>query len=229
MSPVSSSQHMGNTARFLVLLMVPLFLGTAAAGQENRDRTLFSGEVEFGGFGGPNVMFTEIYGEAAVLVGGRGGWVINQVSDGLVTHTVVLGGGGCGMVNDITAPRALLDVHGHPMELDFGYGGFTLEYIYRTTDLVHVGAMALVGAGGVGVHEDTDDDGIGDDGDVNAWEDDAIFVFEPSVAAELNVTPWFRVNAGVSYRIVTGVELSGLDNGDFGGPSGTLMLKFGDF
>lgn len=228
MSLVSCSQNVGNTARFLVLLMVPLFLGTAASGQETRERTLFSGEVEFGGFGGPQVMFTEIYGESAVLVGGRGGWVINQVSDGLITHTVVLGGGGYGMVNDITAPRALLDEHGNRMELDFGYGGFTLEYIYRSTDLVHVGAMALVGAGSVDVREDNTDDNVGDDGN-NAWDTDSVFVFEPSVAAELNVTPWFRVDAGVSYRVVSGVELPGLDNGDFGGPSGMLMLKFGDF
>ncbi len=56
-----------------------------------------------------------------------------------------------------------------------------------------------------------------------------VFVLEPAVNAELNVTTWFRLNAGVSYRFVTGVTQVGLDNGDFSGPTATLTFKFGTF
>jgi len=43
------------------------------------------------------------------------------------------------------------------------------------------------------------------------------------------VTGWFRLGAGVSYRVVAGVGENGLENGDLSGFAGTLAFKFGTF
>jgi len=60
-------------------------------------------------------------------------------------------------------------------------------------------------------------------------ETDFVFVLEPAVCAELNITNWFRLNAGVSYRLVAGIEQVGLSDSDFSGLNATLTFKFGRF
>ena len=75
--------------KFSVLLAVLLlFLSQSSRAQE--ETLMGSGEIASGGFGAPVVKFTEITGDPAVLVGGRGGWIVN--------HTFVLGAGGYGLV-----------------------------------------------------------------------------------------------------------------------------------
>jgi hypothetical protein len=71
----------------IMIWTLPVFAG---------DETLFSGNVEHGGFGGPVVKFTQIKDEFGVLVGGRGGWIIN--------HSFVLGAGGYGDSGAIPQP-----------------------------------------------------------------------------------------------------------------------------
>jgi hypothetical protein len=62
-----------------------------------------------------------------------------------------------------------------------------------------------------------------------AGETDFLFVLEPAVNAELNVTSWFHLNAGASYRLVSGVSQEKLENSDFSGMTATLTFKFGKF
>jgi hypothetical protein len=50
------------------------------------------------------------------------------------------------------------------------------------------------------------------------------------VNVELNVTDWFRVSAGASYRFVSGLNsLRGMETKDLAGPSVSIALKFGAF
>ena len=60
-------------------------------------------------------------------------------------------------------------------------------------------------------------------------ESDFVFVVEPAINAELNIIKWFRVDAGLSYRLVLDVSQVGLDSGDFSGLTAVLTLKFGNF
>lgn len=55
-----------------------------------------------------------------MLVGSRGGWIIN--------HVVVLGGGGYGLVSSVTAPQQAQPALGR-YDLSFGYGGVIIEGI----------------------------------------------------------------------------------------------------
>ena len=187
-----------------------------------QEETLLSNrKVTHGGFGAPVVKYTEIKGEPGLLVGGRGGWIIN--------HTFVIGGGGYGLVNDKEANNYLVYYPwGNKPYLNFGYGGFELEYIIQSDNLMHFSVYTLVGAGGVSYRNslwDNNEDGW------NNWASpsDAFFVFEPAANFELNVIEFFRINAGVSYRFISGVNFDNLKNSDLGGPSAVLSLKFGKF
>ena len=43
-----------------------------------QQRTLISGDIESGGYGAPVVKISWLNGEAAVVVGAQGGWIINH-------------------------------------------------------------------------------------------------------------------------------------------------------
>jgi len=200
----------------LACLTIPVFA------EDEEEQTLFSGDVTHGGFGGPAVRLTKVKDEFGLLVGGRGGWIIN--------HTLCIGGGGYGLVNYIPVDP-LMDESEIPLKdpvLGMGYGGFEMEYVHNSSRLVHSTFNLFVGVGGVGIRERQD--GIGewehDDHHMN-W--DSFFIVEPEFNAELNVTSFFRLNAGASYRFVSGVDKYGLTNADIGGPSVVLMFKFGKF
>ena len=191
----------------LVFLLVLVFTSPVLA----QEATLINGEIESGGFGGPVLKVTNINGESAVMVGGRGGWIIN--------HSFVLGGGGYGLVTDVKAKTTDL-LHQY---IEMGYGGLDIEYIASSNDLLHLSIGLLVGGGGIGYKMDNNDLLM------ETYKKNSFFVLEPSVYANLNVTHFFRVAAGVSYRSVSGLSSVVSTNADLSGPSANLVLKFGAF
>ncbi len=190
------------------LLAAGVLLGHGALGAQE---TLLQGDVRNGGFGGPVVKFTQIDDRFGVLVGGRGGWIING--------SFVIGGGGYGLAN-LDDFEHLTNTAGDRGRLAMGYGGLELTYVLRPDQLVHFTLGALIGAGGVVWNP------LGQSGD---QEDDAFFVTEPELAVVLNVTRYFRVALGASYRFARGVELFDLRDGDISGVAGVVTLKFGKF
>ena len=180
-----------------------------------------NGEVTHGGFGGPVIKYTQVKGEPSVLVGGRGGWIIN--------HTFIIGGGGYGLANDIKANNPLIIAPGITKPyLNFGYGGLELEYIIESDKLLHFSVYSLIGAGSVSYRAELFDHN-GSDCDSGGSPNDAFFVFEPAANVELNIVSFLRINAGVSYRFVSGVNFDNLENSDLAGLSANLTLKFGTF
>ncbi|HVO72894.1 MAG TPA: hypothetical protein VMT35_02650 [Ignavibacteriaceae bacterium] len=202
--------------KFLSILAIIFFSEFSMFAQE--ETLIGNGEVTNGGFGGPVVKFTQIKGEPGVLVGGRGGWIIN--------HTFVLGGGGYGLVNDIKADIPVYGIYSQPF-INFGYGGFEMEYIINSDQLLHFSVSTLIGGGGVSYRNNLWDDNE----DWGDWDSphDAFFVFEPSANLELNIISFFRINAGISYRFISGVNFDDLKNKDLAGFSAVLTFKFGKF
>lgn len=200
----------------VMLILISLVLSAQLQAQE---QTLISGPVESGGYGGPTVKFSSLNNKFALLVGGGGGWLIN--------HTFLIGGAGYGLVNAINASsvaRAYYGAYGD-MKIDFGYGGLFLEYIGNPNDLLHYSVSALIGAGGVSYREQNDNW-------INTFPNDhasPFFVLEPGVTTELNVTRFFRLNAGVSYRLVRGSDLPGIQDSDLSDVAVNLTFKFGKF
>jgi hypothetical protein len=199
----------------LVLLMSAVALQAAAQEEE----TLLTGELTNGGFGGPVVKFTRLDGEFGLLLGGRGGWIIN--------HSFSIGGGGYGLVTSIPGPAGTGGMT-EPL-LTVGYGGFEVEYVRHSGKMVHSTLNLLIGGGGAGYHEKAEEDWDMEN-DIKGnptW--DSFFIAEPGIGVELNVTSFFRINAGASYRFISGIEKNGLTNEDISGPSAVLTFKFGKF
>ncbi|MBN2102637.1 hypothetical protein JW835_01190 [bacterium] len=188
------------------MLFLLVFSGVLTARQE----TLISGDFKSGGFGGPVCKIGSVYQEAAFMMGGRGGWIIN--------HQFVLGGGAYGLVTDIASKE-------HPdMKMNMGYGGIEIEYIKQPNKLVHFSIMALLGGGGAGFSERHTTDWNDD------YEYDTFFIAEPSVHIMLNITEFFRAGLGGSYRFVTSMDTgTELSNNDLGGPTLVMTIKFGNF
>ncbi|UCC74248.1 MAG: hypothetical protein JSV86_06730 [Gemmatimonadota bacterium] len=181
------------------LLTIAILLATASPVLA-QERTLIRGGFESGGFGAPVVKFSQIDGEFALFVGGRGGWIIN--------HTFVLGGGGYGLVNDIdTNDDGVQDI-------ELGYGGLELEYVNSSDKLIHFTAYLLIGGGGLSGP---------------AVNEEAVFVLEPALNGELNVTDYFRFQAGAGFRWVSGVDSPGVEGSDLSSFYAQVALKFGTF
>lgn len=172
--------------------------------------TLVSGKLENGGFGAPVVKFTEVDGKFGLIIGGRGGWIMN--------HSFVLGGGVYGLVNEIDSDFLF---EGKLIPLMMGYGGFEMEYIYSPNSLVHFSIYLLLGGGGLTYKEYSD--WYSPDITDNFW------IAEPAVNIELNVSSFFRISAGLGYRFISEIDLGDITSSDIDGIGGMLTFKFGKF
>jgi hypothetical protein len=171
------------------------------------DEVLIGDDIENGGYAGPVVKFSKIRGETAVLWGGYGGWLIN--------HTLLIGGGAFGLTSEIAAP-----ITSEKLYYDLGYAGLVIEYINNSHKLLHYTVGTLIGIGSVGY--DSEKSKVD-------YADDTIFVLEPGIGLELNVSSSFRINLGVSYLYIDGVKLEGTKAKDLSSATANLTFKFGAF
>lgn len=186
--------------------------------QAQRNETLSGNRrnTDFGGFGGPVVKFTRVAGEDVVMNGGRGGLIVNR--------RLVIGGGGYSLARDNIRTGFRFD-NGDAPDLRFDYGGVELEFITRPSKLVHATFYTLIGGGQARYSSERTTGGsvlsqsLGSD----------VFVIEPAVNVELNVTNWFRLGFGAGYRHVDGSDLPRVSDASLSSGVGTLTFKFGAF
>ena len=186
--------------------------------KEGEIRTLFGPDVSHGGYGAITMGYTTINDEDAWIVGGRAAWIID--------HGFALGVGGFGLANDI--PLDDQWVNDEKMSLIVGYGGILLEPIFWAKAPVHLCMPILVAGGAVSMAPSsywTEDYDWG----AEYYHNDIIFVFEPGLELELNLTKFMRLSGGVSYRVTSEIELPGMDDDILNGLSSTFSLKFGKF
>ena len=187
------------------LFVVGVFLGSPTLSAQETGR---ASELRHGGFGGPTIKLTQMDGQFSVMMGGRGGWVINE--------SVVIGGGGYALVNG----GSFDDLTDGAGTLEMAYGGLELGYLHRLGDHVDLSFGLMVGAGSVAWEPD---------GEMGERTDDGFFVLEPESGITLSVTRAIRLGLGVSYRLVQGAELFELEGGDLSGIAGVVSLRFGSF
>ena len=104
-----------------------------------------------------------------------GGWILN--------HQLVIGGGGFGLATP-ARPRA---VDQADYQHTFGYGGLWLEYLIAPMNVVHGSVGTLVGAGGI-TYQRFRPASLAKDQKCSS-----VFVLDPVVAVEVNVTTFLRV------------------------------------
>jgi hypothetical protein len=200
---------MKNTVLIFILVVAinssMVYAAVRSVPKERNDETLITRRTTIGAYVAPVIKVSRLNNECAVLAGGHGGLIFNR--------SVVIGLGAYGLVNEIE-----VSTQSHQL-LDFGYAGLLLGYVNRSHKIIHVSVHSLIGGGGLRYRTCSCDD----------WYDDVLFVFEPSLHVELNVTKHFRIGLGGSYRFGHGVEFDELMNDDISGPSGVLTFKCGTF
>lgn len=200
--------------RLWILLCLALVMSPRVAAQDGgagADETLSGTVQSSGGYGGPTVAVTSVNGEAALLAGGQGGWILNR--------RFVIGAAGRGLV---TLPDT--EFGEQSAQIQMGYGGLLLEYIGAPAELVHYGLGIVVGGGIAQIVDLPFDPQF--DGDL---DQSGVFVAEPGARLEVNVTRYFRLGIGGGYRLVRGSDLRTVSNGDLSGLYSRLSFRFGSF
>ncbi len=208
--------------KFGLLICLLLLVSSVAAQSEQyannqgEFKTIFSNKRSNGGYGALSVAYSEIDNKDAIIVGARGGWIIN--------HSLAIGLGGYGFANDINYDNLFNDNRDY--NLAGGYGGLFVEPIIGPKLPVHISIPILFGLGGVSYVEHH-----------NNWDywwstddkSDVYFVFEPAIELEFNVTRHFRLAATASYRFTSDIEMLYTDPDILEGLTAGLVFKFGKF
>lgn len=179
-------------------------------------QTLFASRTRHGGYGAPELKMTTITGDAAVLAGAQGGWVI----DG----QIVLGVAGYALMSTHT-PDALLRRPTGDSRLELGYGGLRVSYVLRPEKVVHFTVSTIIGGGGLAIATKNPARANG----IETHDGAGFIALEPQIEAEINLTPYVRLALGASYRYLGDTVLPGLRASDLSGPAGGLALKIGVF
>jgi hypothetical protein len=182
--------------------------------KHNEYRSLLGNHHEGGFYGAFNIGYSKIDDKDAIVMGGRFSWVIN--------HGIAIGFGGQGFVNEIQNVGVQNQIF-----LTGGYGGIYIEPILMPNFPVHLSFPVLVGAGGISYVQS----------DVN-WNNfiedtEAFLIVEPTAELELNLTRFFRMSFGASYRFPTpfnvGTTGSSATAESLQGFTYTMTFKFGRF
>lgn len=196
-------------------------------GQEDeKQQTLLDSEYESGGYGGPELILTEIMDKKSMLIGARGGWIIGNILSIGGAGYILLGDN---VIENYNQPE--MQGYDSTVYLRMAYGGMFMEYINNSNKIVHFTVNALVGFGGasytgsikklINMPEEKQKD----------WnlENSTFFVFSPGISVDVNILPFFRLSAGASYRLTGALDLSRTDTNDLNSYNIFLMLKFGKF
>lgn len=179
-------------------------------------QTVFGTATRHGGYGAPELKMTTITGDAAILAGAQGGWII----DG----KVVIGVAGYALMSTHTPNAALWRATGES-RLELGYGGLRVSYVLLPQNVVHFTFSTIVGGGGLAIATKNPARSNG----IETHDGAGFIALEPQVEAEINLTPYVRLALGASYRYLGDTVLSGLRASDLSGPAGGLAVKIGVF
>lgn len=175
------------------------------------DDTLIKPQTEVGGYFCIVSKHTQVKDAFAMLIGGKAYLLVN--------HSWAFGAGGYGVVNDLL-PDEFKDRG--LVKLRMYYGGWAVEYIPWHDKVFHITLGALIGAGKVEYKGEMRDPVTGEDSDV-------YFIAEPELNLEFNVTRFWRMDLGASYRYINGSELVDVPDEDLSNMTWNLTFKFGKF
>ena len=198
--------NMFNLRNIFVVLLAFFVTFSVMAQDDNSSeiKTLFhkkegKNKIDNGFYASMTFGWTRIDNENAFIIGPRIAWIAN--------HYFALGIAGGGFSNFMHFPLGDDEYYARDEYfLAGGYGGILLEPIILAKDPVHVSFPITIGGGAVTANSK------------NGWTDysyyydddnfDVYFVFEPGVDLELNITKFFRIAAGASYRLTNELNMN---------------------
>ncbi len=223
----------------IIPLLLYLFLSFLGLAQEApKTEYLFdSKKVKVSGFGNTFGELSFIDGSVAYSSGGGGAFLFNYKTYlGIYSHDLVTSHSFSDIYpeghNPITSPLAPSHINNR---IRFNHFGLWVGYIHNPFKLVHVGSSIRIGGGYMALFDSKIDFREFDD-----HHRDWVGVVTPEIDLEMNIVRWFKINAGLGYRIVLGVDNSTYVNslGDsnrtfkasqFSSPIFNVKLMFGAF
>ncbi len=207
-----------------VLLAMLFSLAVSAFAQREHDydddniNTLFGNHnISHGGYGAFGAAYTMINDVDAIVLSGRGAWIVNQ--------TLGLGLAGSGFLNDYRYSQ----IYEEDVNLSGGYGGILIEPIIFPRSPVHLSVPLIAGVGGIAYTRAAFQDDPWNYEDYWVEDTDAFLIFEPGVEIELNLLRFFRLAFGVSYRMTSKINLVETPSDVLNGVSTGVTFKFGKF
>lgn len=218
---------MKNITITLSILLITLFANAQENSTSNNDKTVtlfgHEKEVKLGWFVGLDNGYTQFDKRDVYMSGLNAGLIIN--------HNYTVGFSASGWTNRKTMYyNNIVDTTG--AYLEGGFGRFLFEYTMNPQSLIHLTFPLMIGAGGASYVTDNENNNWENadwNSHNNTLETDLFFSIEPGVRAELNVFSFMRLNAGISYRYVSGLELKNTSGDMMNNFSATVGLKFGKF
>ncbi|MFC4096832.1 hypothetical protein [Euzebyella saccharophila] len=107
------------------------------------------------------------------------------------------------------------------------YGGLHLEPIFFSKSIVSLSFPVLIGGGAVGYIENDYDEDY--DPEISEEDIDAVFVIEPGVSALFNLSRYVQLEAGVTYRFSSIIELEPSPIDRINGFTANIGIKMGIF
>lgn len=165
----------------------------------------------YSGYGGPLLSGTLINNEPGIVLGGKGGAIIN--------NTLEFGGIGFGTINtsEFTGNNLSGDLNS-PLNMSYGAGGIYFGYVFNTKNPIHFSIPVNLMAGGIHVYENESDAEI---------ESSAFFIIEPGIEMNINLSKNYTQSIFVSYRQAIGSSLINFNNQDISGLNVGFVFKFG--
>lgn len=197
--------------------------GDIRAAEKTEEKETVSQKYKFepGGYGAAVLKVSQIGNsgtDAGFFFGLRTGFIMN--------HYFSLGLGANILFNPID--RQQLGVYpygGTDSVTSMAYGGLLLEYFILPKSFITISIGLLIGGGGM----------VFQDG--NYWKNQTFnpqtvhgfFAIEPEVNIFFNVTKFFRIGLGASYRYVNGIKDPHVTDAAFRGFGGQFSVQFGWF
>ncbi|MEO9853525.1 MAG: hypothetical protein ABJE80_17545 [Reichenbachiella sp.] len=186
---------------------------------KNRIKTLTGKMSHSGGYGAVSFKSSSFKGETLVMGGLRGAWVVNR--------TLAIGVDMYGIIPTTKYDNIDPDDAQKRLRLLGGYGGFMLEPIFFSNEVVHITFPVSAGAGWLG-YEDPDNHNSSNESD-DLVDDDVFWYIEPGANLEVNVARNFRIDFGVSKRFTQDLQLVNTSADEFDEVGYYLTLKIGRF
>ncbi len=188
---------------------------------KHRIKTLTGKMNHSGGYGAVSFKATDFKDKTLVMAGVRGAWVVNR--------TLAIGIDADGIIPTAVYADIDPDDMSKKIRLQGGYGGFMLEPIFFSNEVVHITFPISAGAGWLG-YEDPDEEHFWGDGDSDYFIDDDVFWYiEPGANLEVNIAHNFRLDLGVSKRFTQDLQLVNTDSDEFDQINYYLTLNIGGF
>jgi hypothetical protein len=222
---------MQNKMKHITLTLTILFASVLAfaqdnsTGQNDQIATLFgkNKDAKLGWFVGIDNGYTQFESRDVHLCGINAGLIIN--------HNFTVGFSGSGWTNrNNMYYENITDSTG--AYLEGGFGRMLFEFTPFAQSAIHLTFPLMIGGGGASYINDKDYY----EWDEDEWDTyhknidtDLFYTIEPGVRIEANICKIIRLNAGISYRYVSGLELKNTSADLMNNFTATIGLKFGKF